>query len=257
MCFTISWYLANDMQFHLIAPLVLVPLALKKYKIGFLMISLLLLGNIVSIPVILYQNIGMEKAQFGLKFIDFFQQLYIVPWCRIAPYLFGMVTGYFIHLYKHNQTQFNLSKILNIILWSISLVIMALVVFGLYPDINGHTISRSGHIMYQTLSRIGWSVSLSYMIFACITFNGGFINRILSWSVWVPLSRLSYSTFLVHCMFIIYVYASRDRLIHLDDFQMVYLYISNVVLSYSLGFLVSIFFEIPLIGLEKFIFKKR
>lgn len=221
MCFAISWYLANDMQFHFIAPLVLIPLAFKKAKLAVLIMLLLLIGNSITIPVILSQNDGMETAQFGQYFIDFFQHLYIVPWCRIAPYLFGMFTGYLITIYNNNQSQLNLTKLLNLMCWFISILITVVVVFGLYPDISGNPISRSGHIIYQTFSRVGWSLALSYIIFACITSHGGIVNRILSWPIWVPLSRLTYSTFLVHCMFIIYSYASSSHLYHVQDLGMV------------------------------------
>jgi hypothetical protein len=134
---------------------------------------LLLIGNISVIPVLLNALPGAESAQFGPRFIEFFQQIYIVPWVRIAPYLFGLFTGYLIFLYKTGKSQLNLSKTANSILWTISLTLLSLVVFGLYPDISGNTISRSGHIIYQTLSRVAWSVGLSYIIFACTTSNGG------------------------------------------------------------------------------------
>lgn len=257
MCFTISWYLANDMQFHIIAPLVLVPLALKFHKTGFIVLAGLLVGNIVSIPLILNTMPGAESAQFGPRFIEFFQHIYIVPWARIAPYLFGLFTGYLIFLYKSGQSQLNLPRSVNLILWLISCTLMTLVVFGLYPDISGNPISRSGHIIYQTLSRVSWSVGLSYIIFACVTSNGGVVNKILSWPVWTPLSRVTYSTFLVHIMFIMYYYTTREHLIHVTDLGMVYTFVANAFISYALGFLVNIFVESPMLGIEKFIFSRQ
>ena len=46
-------------------------------------------------------------------------------------------------------------------------------------------------------------------------------NRILSWQIWTPLSRLSYSTFLVHTMLIMFMYASEEHLIHIQSLNMV------------------------------------
>lgn len=146
-------------------------------------------------------------------------------------------------------------KKLNLTFWIFSLTIIGLLVFGLYPDARGlYPLNRVNHIVYQTLSRLTWSICLSYLIYACITNNGGFINKFLSSHIWIPFSRLSYSAFLVHTMVIIYFYASQEHLIHIQDTTMIYFYISNVLFSYLFGYLISVFFEIPLIGLEKFIF---
>ena len=131
---------------------------------------------------------------------------------------------------------------------------LGLLVFGLYPDAQGtYPLDKINHIVYQTLSRLTWSICLSYIIYACITKNGGIVNKILSARIWVPLSRLSYSAFLVHTMVIIYFYATQEHLFHIQDSTMIYFYLSNVVFSYTFGYLVSVLFEIPLINLEKFI----
>jgi peptidoglycan/LPS O-acetylase OafA/YrhL len=84
----------------------------------------------------------------------------------------------------------------------------------------------------------------------------GIINKILSWSAWIPLSRLTYSAYLVHTMIIIYYFATKNHLFHLEDLGMIYMFLSHVVFSYSIGLFISLFFEIPFIGLEKFIFSK-
>ena len=49
MCLPIAWYLHNDMQFHWIAPLALIPFALGRKAIGFLMATVFVLVGIGSI----------------------------------------------------------------------------------------------------------------------------------------------------------------------------------------------------------------
>ena len=51
--------------------------------------------------------------------------------------------------------------------------------------------------------------------------TAGIVNRILSWSALVPLSRLTFMAYLVHPAVIFNYYLSRPALIHVDDMQIV------------------------------------
>lgn len=75
MCFGIAWYLYNDMQFHWIAPLALVPFVLKKKIVSFTLTILLILLGIFSIIITLlyYPNMSvnsLESFQFAVSFIE-------------------------------------------------------------------------------------------------------------------------------------------------------------------------------------------
>lgn len=54
--------------------------------------------------------------------------------------------------------------------------------------------------LFDSLARVAWSISLSYIIFACIHDSGGPINRFLSLSIYQPLSKLSFTIYLIHCL---------------------------------------------------------
>jgi peptidoglycan/LPS O-acetylase OafA/YrhL len=94
-----------------------------------------------------------------------------------------------------------LLKEVNLFLVISSLVTLGLILFGLYNDFNGSPLSRETHIIYQATSRIIWSIGLAGIIYSCLN-SGGIINDILSWKIWIPLSRLSFSAYLVHLTFI-------------------------------------------------------
>ncbi|KAF8764588.1 Nose resistant to fluoxetine protein 6 like protein [Argiope bruennichi] len=51
--------------------------------------------------------------------------------------------------------------------------------------------------MYNGIKALVFSCSLSWVIFLCATKQGGFINKLLSFPMYKPISRLSYSAFLV------------------------------------------------------------
>ena len=72
---------------------------------------------------------------------------------------------------------------------------LGLITFGLY---KGDKLNKTTLILYQATTRNLWALSLGYIIFACAYSQGGVINDILCWKAWTPLSRLSFSAYLVH-----------------------------------------------------------
>lgn len=76
---------------------------------------------------------------------------------------------------------------------------MATAVFANYPLVQlGNTATSLENGLYISLSRVVWALALSYIIFACVHGYGGPVNWFLSLSLWQPLSRLSYSIYLLH-----------------------------------------------------------
>ena len=81
-------------------------------------------------------------------------------------------------------------KVFNVVLWIISALALSVVVFGEYGTFSGYEpMNRVSQVFYITFSKILWSLSLCYIIYACVNSNGGIINDFLSWSLWTVLSR--------------------------------------------------------------------
>ena len=56
---------------------------------------------------------------------------------------------------------------------------------------------------------------------SCLLYALGFVNSLLSWSAFVPLSRLTYAAYLVHPMVMIWYYYSLDTLVYITSATMV------------------------------------
>ena len=92
------------------------------------------------------------------------------------------------------------SKLKNLfaILWIISLTALGLMVYGDYgTNSNKYPMNLTSRILYDSLSRILWSLAMSFIIYACVTSYGGFVNEFFSWKVWQPLSKLSFCAYLI------------------------------------------------------------
>ncbi|CAF1328805.1 unnamed protein product [Rotaria sordida] len=100
MCLDASWYLYNDMQFHWIAPLALIPFVIGRKPIAFIVATLFVLVGIGSILGILlyYPNMEVNRIIAAMQTTGptFYEKIYLTPWCRISPYAIGLLTGFIV-----------------------------------------------------------------------------------------------------------------------------------------------------------------
>lgn len=83
-------------------------------------------------------------------------------------------------------------------LWFISLVTLVIICYDTYPWSYGPEYGPWESVILFISSRTIWSIAIAWIIWACVTSNGGIINRFLSWEPFIPLSKLTYSVYLTH-----------------------------------------------------------
>lgn len=257
-CFGVSWYLANDMQFFVLSPLMLVPLYFK-YRVGMVVCFIWLLGSAIT-PGVISNVLNLPPSAFGgggtiQGRTDYLSNYYARPYCRIGPYIVGIIVGSL--MYK-TDCKVKINKYLNLLLWLVFATLAVVVLYGLRDPINfpEDALNRDVSALYNATHRIVWGACVCWVIFACATGNGGFINTLLSWSPFVPLARLSYCIFLSHFMIISTYFDSQKSLLYMDDLNAIYVFLATLVLSVMVAFVASLSFEAPMMGLEKVIFKR-
>ncbi|XP_060063191.1 O-acyltransferase like protein-like [Ylistrum balloti] len=252
LCLGVSWYLANDMQFYVISPLLLVPLYFFRKK-GVLVCAVFLLGVTVTTAVIsAVNNLPITVAdQSGSN--DYFNMYYIKPYCRMGPYIVGMITGYFLF---EKGLKVKINKYVNFFIWIVATVVACLVVYGIYDAVNGKPIDVGVAALFNSTSRTLWGACISWVIFACATGNGGFVNTILSWKPFIPLGRLTYCAYLCHMIIIYMNLLSARQHLYATDKNFIYLFLGYMVMSYMVAFVLSLAFEAPMMALEKAIFRR-
>lgn len=265
-CLGWGWYLANDMQFYVIfGPVVILLFAFNKIA-GLVTVAVLTLSCIITRASLvayfgLYDENGLPTkhtnntwAQNGV--------LYQRPYARYSVYVVGMLIGYILAK-SHNRIRIH--RLLALLGWCVATASGLAVIYGLYYY-NHHmslsslaNSSSSAHmtlvesIFYIGLGRTVWGLCLGWVVLACVSGNGSFVKDILSWKIWAPLGRLTYAAYLVHPI-VIYTYNLNLRTpLYFSDLTMIYLFISNLVLSYVFAFIVSMLVEAPMIQLEKLV----
>ncbi len=190
---------------------------------------------------------------FSQNYRSYFDKIYITPWCRITAYGVGLLTGFIVldvgRSYRLNMFVKAGGNIMALIF------VFICIITPYWDAIKPHGLSRSLSITYQAFSRTLWSMAIGWLIFLCSTDNAKTINKILSWSVFVPLARLNYSTYLIHSMIIYMMVYNLIEPIHFQTHVLVQYFVSNTLLSYAAAIIIVLLFEAPFFVIEKKLFK--
>lgn len=267
-CLGWSWYLANDMQFYIISPLLLFIIYRLRW-IGFgagvgglLTASLLVTGVLIghyNTDVLEAEQIetGFKKEQGRGSYTDI---VYIKPYCRIAPYLVGIALGYLLFIEKSAPAKNPLNKIprqlVCLVGWFVGAGLGITVVYGIYTvnKKGGRPFNQAENIIYGTFSRFVWGLAVAWVVYACHKGYGSLVNKFLSASYWIPLSRLTYSAYLLHPIVMNVYFGSFQHTTEYTDKIFALYFVSIVVFSYASAFVLAVCVEFPTMQLEKVLF---
>lgn len=257
MCLSHTWYSAVDMQIYLITPIIIFALY-KGRKFGFPVIGALFVLTITltayftavnNYPAIPYISNVVPLDLMN----EYYAAIYIKPYCRLGPYLVGMLLGYFLYDWAEPVC---LSKYLVATGWTACVATNLFIIYAMWPANKGILPTIGEATAYGALARTVWAITLAWVTFACVTGYGGFVNSMLSWRPFIPFSRLTYAAYLIHPVLMAIFYSSREIVFDFSPYLMLYFVIGNVVCTYILSFFLSAIFESPIIGLEKILLHK-
>ena len=196
------------------SPLILVPLAMKPMiglAVAFILFCLSTAGNIITVYINHYPPTVPLLAPPDPKQqnIDEYDRIiYYAMWIRCQVYIMGLIVGWLLQTKK----KLRIPVILQAIFWLLSIGLMGTVLFGLYGYNKGTTtLTLFERAMYSAFSKPAWGLGLSWILISCYYGYGGFVNRFLSWNIWVPLGRISYAVYLIHINVIVYVTSENDH----------------------------------------------
>ncbi|XP_036369383.1 nose resistant to fluoxetine protein 6-like isoform X2 [Octopus sinensis] len=236
MCMSWTWYLANDVQFYSVAPIIL-SLITALPSVGLLVVTFLLCAYIAATTVL------WQKLLTGTSIT--FDDVYTKPWTRMSPFLIGILLGYFLRM-KHRKR--SISKLYLSFGWFITLAISMVICYikyTMYKTDDPIVWTNAQTTSYELLSRPIWALLVSWVIVICASGNGGIVTSILSYSAFIPLDRLTYGAFLLHP--IIMTIAKRLNMvtIYLSTPTVMYTFIGHLVITYGVSFITTIMFDSP------------
>lgn len=252
-CMGWTWYLANDMQFYILAPLVIVPLYYF-FPVGLAISAQMLIGTVVTTGVIA----GTKKFSANVLLESNSEEsndIYIKPYSRAAPYIVGLVLGFILFKKVRINLHWFLDFLIHVGMWIVAAGCCFSVVYGLYDSFHGHHLSTAENVLYYMFSRLAWGIGLGLIVFVCHNGYGWIINDFLSMKIWIPLSRLTYTAYLIHPIVLTVIFGTLREPFTYSNYIMAVYAVAMVVLSFGAAGVVAVLVEFPLSNLEMAVFK--
>uniref|UniRef100_A0A1I8F1A6 Acyl_transf_3 domain-containing protein n=1 Tax=Macrostomum lignano TaxID=282301 RepID=A0A1I8F1A6_9PLAT len=218
-CMGWSWYLANDMQFYIVSPMLFCLLAIKP-ALGVGVTSALLLASVTAMGIHSTVN-GLAVGFFGIA--QEFSGIYIKPWFRATPTWSACCPAI---CCTDSRSGAAAQQAPGGPAVAGGGRVALSIVYGLY-DVDGGRVKLSQNVasLYNAVYRPLWAAAVGWVTIACVTGNGGWVNSLLSQPLFAPLSRLTY------CAYLAMVW---------DNFSVIHAFLGNCALAYMAAFVASL-----------------
>ncbi|XP_035226769.1 nose resistant to fluoxetine protein 6-like [Stegodyphus dumicola] len=253
-CLPHAWLICAMMHMLFLAPVLLLILS-KWTSIGVFVNIILILGSSTAIAMVTLMNdLPPAPAFYFLSFINLkiiWDKVFIQAYDHIGAFSIGMLLGFFLN----RCSEVKLRKSSVTFGWCAAIACNLAVMCGLYGYRNGEAMQMTLSAIYASIHRIGWSLGIAWIVFACAYGYGGFVNSILSWKILIPFDRISNFVYLLHPL-ILFLHEGQLReriyMAHLDQAMYATAYIVFTVAIAALCYVCCL---IPFMFFEKVVWE--
>lgn len=252
LCFGHSWYLLVDMQLYILSPLILYPLwkFKKNFKTAILTIFFISNSSVIYMYLTYYKKEFRISSMFaGVNERD--SLTYYATQSRIDSWMTGIFTGYIICRFEEKVIEF--SKPFLMIAWIFSAIAIFGIILGQYPlhQANFYENSLHADAAYSAFQRIFWCLAVSWIIIACQQNYGGILQKFLSLSIWLPVSKLSYCIYLMHLPIQLIFLSSIKMPQYFTEWKTLHKFFGDFTLAAFVALVWALLFEYPVLRFIK------
>ncbi|KAF9798492.1 hypothetical protein SFRURICE_012520 [Spodoptera frugiperda] len=237
MCLSHSWYLAIDVQLHILSPIVLVWILTGKRKLAWSA----LVGSLLAVLAAATTYNFIKERPYDTP--DYLINYYVNTLTRASPFFVGLIFGYILHLNRGTKVVINFWSAT--VMWVCTTIIALLIIYSSYPIMQLDWKNQFADSMINSFMRPAWAMFIGWMIFACEHGYGGPVNWVLCLRAWKVLGRLSYAMYLVHYPLMFVVLAMPIVPIYFDVQFSLYNFFADFLLAVIVAFIVTILIDSP------------
>lgn len=241
-CLGHTWYSAADFQIYLISPPILYALY-KNPHVGTAIAGVLCVVSTVS--SVTYSS--LMEMRFTDKRFDYMLDVGYKPYFRLSPYLLGTVMGLF--LSNRSKTMSPPQKRYAMLGWLSCAFCLLFSIYGIY--INDPPTQNPWYGTFTAISSSLWAVGLAWIVYASVAHCGGIFARVLTSKPLETLSKLTFSTYIIHYPVVNILFANLEGSLYYSSFLESYFFAGNLLLSYCVSVIFCLFIELPMLGIQK------
>jgi peptidoglycan/LPS O-acetylase OafA/YrhL len=258
-----SWSLAVEEQFYILYPLLILVLVnyIKSISAG-LWVALGLSIVIISYVVLSDPELSSRPASHVVDqafFMHVFSVLYDNLHTRFGSLIIGSLSAYYYFFHQQKLSHyFNSRYGFALTIIGLSTVLL-LLLFPVY--LRAYDEYQSLQAAYWIFNRYVFSVGIAIVLLASLVQQGliaDFIRAVLSWRVWIPIARLSYSVYLIHLMVFVVITPIIIELSKLTENQswttsdiVLIGFVVGSAISFLLAFFMYTLIEKPIMNLRR------
>ncbi|GFR21762.1 nose resistant to fluoxetine protein 6 [Trichonephila clavata] len=140
------------------------------------------------------------------RYVMYFDTIYDKTHTRMGPYFIGLALGHY--LWKRGIGKDKSSNKMTLFCGWIMTAFLMWICFWVFYFSESTILRRS---LYNSMSGLLFSCGIVWIVFVCVTEQGGFVNKVLSLKVFIPLSRLSYCTYLINIILLFHIFLSSEE----------------------------------------------
>ncbi|XP_032520170.2 nose resistant to fluoxetine protein 6-like [Danaus plexippus] len=257
LCMGHTWYLAVDMQLHVLGSFLLLILmrwrkavipVLATIVIASMAVTGLLVYFLNLTPIISAQSPETVRNMF--KGSAIMPTIYLPVWVHFAGYALGIATAYIHYNDQNNGYKLRDSKWFSAIFHTSLLLAAAVSVAGV-PFLSDSPPPSWVTALYASVDKILVALFFNVFLLGCLSRCKSVFRDLLSWRGWYSPGRLSYSVFIIHFVIMRFTIANNPQIIHITGYSSLSLLIVGTVLSYLISVPVFLVIEMPFIQLWK------